>query len=654
MKGITNFFTEKYKDLVNKLIIELYEKFENTTDVEERIKMLYPHLQCITITPGIYGKSLEDAQKAKCDGNAYFTKCDNNNALNCYSVGVIKCPQHNVESRKLLAILVANRSACLYDLKEYERTLNDIRYVTELKVYPEHLKYKLYHREAKCHSQIKNNQNLASASYKLALDYLDISTLDKTVIQKKKQEIQVALKNIANITKIQPQIKIDAFESNPKFPGVKKSVVFDYDPKLGRFARAVANIEVGSIIVKELPHCAVLSFAFALKNCQHCTKSTDAPIPCEKCANVCFCSLRCKTAAACYHQYECGLHPTISESGASINCLMALRIITQNSVNYFESVIKNIETTPEVHTYNNYACVYKLCRNEHMRKTKEYFHYTIISIYLLRLLKTSTYFNKIVPENKLTEDEVFICKLILHNLELLQFNAHEISELHEAPPGPLDPQDEPNFKAVYIGGGIYPTLAFFNHSCDPSIVRYNIGTEMIVKAIKPIKKGEIIYENYGPIYTNTIRSERQKNLLENYWFECTCQACDEDWPLFKDMEENVIKIPCKNSKCQNFFNLNENIENPTISCDFCSTITNLFPYLKALAELENILPKAEELYKINNYEKAMELYLRAMNIYSKNTVPPFPDWVKVQQRLRTCIVSFGNKCIDYSKLKFIK
>ncbi|KAF5303889.1 hypothetical protein FQR65_LT08083 [Abscondita terminalis] len=649
MKEISNFFTEKYKDLVNRLVTELYEKFENTTDVGERIKMLYPHLQCITITPGLYGKSLEDAQKAKCDGNAYFSKYDNSNALHSYSEGIIKCPHNSLESRKLLAILVANRSACLYDLKEYENTLNDIRYVIELKVYPEHLKYKLYHRQAKCHSQMKYNSHLAATSYKLALEYLDLSTLDKAVIHKKKQEIQVLLKKTGKVANVQKQSKTEIFQRNALFPAASNAVAFDYSPTLGRFARAIGKIEVGDIIIKEQPHCGVLALAFSLKNCQHCMKSTDAPIPCDECANICFCSLQCKTAAARYHQYECGLHPTIADSGASINCLMALRIISQNSIEYFESAIKDVGNPPDVHTFNNYVCVYNLCRNEHMRNTKEYFHYTIIAIYLLRLLKTSTYFDTVTEEDKLTDDEVFICKLILHNLEVLRFNAHEISELHEAPPGPLDPQDETNFKATYVGGGIYPTLALFNHSCDPSIIRYNIGTEMIVKAIKPIKKGDVIYENYGPIYTNMVRGERRKNLQENYWFECACQACEEDWSLFKDMEDNLIKIPCKNSKCDNFFFLNENIENPTIKCKDCKSLTNLFPYLKALAELEHILPKAEELYKRSNYQKAMELFLRAMKIYSKNTVPPFPDWIKVQQRLRTCIVSFGNKCVTYNK-----
>ena len=34
---------------------------------------------------------------------------------------------------------------------------------------------------------------------------------------------------------------------------------------------------------------------------------------------------------------------------------------------------------------------------------------------------------------------------------------------------------EEGAKSVFIGAAVYPTLAMFNHSCDPSIVRYHIN-----------------------------------------------------------------------------------------------------------------------------------------------------------------------------------
>ena len=71
-----------------------------------------------------------------------------------------------------------------------------------------------------------------------------------------------------------------------------------------------------------------------------------------------------------------------------------------------------------------------------------------------------------VSEHELTQDEVFVGGLLLHHLQLLQFNAHEISELQ------LESSEKLNTaRSAFLGGGLFPTLALFNHSCDPGLVR---------------------------------------------------------------------------------------------------------------------------------------------------------------------------------------
>ena len=49
----------------------------------------------------------------------------------------------------------------------------------------------------------------------------------------------------------------------------------------------------------------------------------------------------------------------------------------------------------------------------------------------------------------------------------------------------------------------------FNHSCDPSIVRFYVEDVVAVQAIKNIRKGEEICENYGPIFFHSSREDRQ-------------------------------------------------------------------------------------------------------------------------------------------------
>jgi SET domain-containing protein len=68
---------------------------------------------------------------------------------------------------------------------------------------------------------------------------------------------------------------------------------------------------------------------------------------------------------------------------------------------------------------------------------------------------------------------------------------------------------EEGAESMFIGAGIYPTLAMFNHSCDPSIVRFYIEDAVCVQSIKNIRKGEEICENYGPIFFHSNREDRQ-------------------------------------------------------------------------------------------------------------------------------------------------
>ena len=63
-----------------------------------------------------------------------------------------------------------------------------------------------------------------------------------------------------------------------------------------------------------------------------------------------------------------------------------------------------------------------------------------------------------------------------------------------------------------LSPGIYPTLAMFNHSCDPSIVRFYVEDVVAVQAIKNIRKGEEICENYGPIFFHSNREDRQVSM----------------------------------------------------------------------------------------------------------------------------------------------
>lgn len=374
---------------------------------------------------------------------------------------------------------MSNRSATFFETKRYKETLADIEYITALAGYPKQLLYKVLLRKARCYDVLGENER-AKAAYKKSLDHLlKHSNLDEKSAKKKAEEIEKYAKDHIQKEKQQPsrdmQLKPYEFKKNKVYLSAFKAVTFNEDVTQGRFACAVENIQTGTTLVEEYAHCAVLVHSKSLSNCQCCMISTIQPFACPTCAYAVFCSWSClQNGCKSFHKVECRIQPSIFETGCSINCAMALRIITQRPLKTFlgfRGLLKEDDNClkKKRYTYDDYLNIYYLCRNVNQWKKEHLIYYTCMAIYLLRMLKKSTYFERTTEDADLHNDEAYIGGLLLRHLQSLQFNAHEISELTNTT---SVASQETTYKSEHIGGGVYPTVALFNHSCDPSIIRY--------------------------------------------------------------------------------------------------------------------------------------------------------------------------------------
>lgn len=59
---------------------------------------------------------------------------------------------------------------------------------------------------------------------------------------------------------------------------------------------------------------------------------------------------------------------------------------------------------------------------------------------------------------------------------------------------------------------------------------------MQLKAVRSVSAGEEIQENYGPTFYFKSKKERQESLQSRYWFNCACAACQNKWPLLKNLK----------------------------------------------------------------------------------------------------------------------
>ena len=82
--------------------------------------------------------------------------------------------------------------------------------------------------------------------------------------------------------------------------------------------------------------------------------------------------------------------------------------------------------------------------------------------------------------------------------------------------------DYPNCESALFIDSIY-----FNHSCSPNVLYYIINDKIYFYSIRDIYEGEELYITYIDIFKNpSERSERKKQLLKNYGFECNCELCN--------------------------------------------------------------------------------------------------------------------------------
>lgn len=78
----------------------------------------------------------------------------------------------------------------------------------------------------------------------------------------------------------------------------------------------------------------------------------------------------------------------------------------------------------------------------------------------------------------------------------------------------------------FFGFGVYPLALFFNHLCEPNIVKKREGRKLTFHALRDIDEGEELCIDYGN-YLNEPVEVRRRELAE-WFFDCGCDKCTRE------------------------------------------------------------------------------------------------------------------------------
>jgi tetratricopeptide (TPR) repeat protein len=196
--------------------------------------------------------------------------------------------------------LLANRSAVLYHLSQYDASLSEIERAIAYG-YPKDMLYKLKERKARCLLAQKNLKEALKA-FREDVQALDDAKMPTENRLKLERDAQIMIKMLEKNLAIEEKMKKKPNEQGSKAANVaadkdsKERIIsdtlgFDYSAEEGRFAVAIKDIKLGTYLVQEKPHAACLLQHYSQTHCQLCFKRSNIPIACPNCADVVSCSI---------------------------------------------------------------------------------------------------------------------------------------------------------------------------------------------------------------------------------------------------------------------------------------------------------------------------------------------------------------------------
>ncbi|XP_066976050.1 SET and MYND domain-containing protein 4-like [Macrobrachium rosenbergii] len=553
----------KYEDLEDKFSPDksFEELFTNIWSMKEAHSMLVPELV-------VDEKSDSEAIKFRNEGNTWYRKRELTRALELYNLSIKKAvhpvlpvppnpptlPEYDDQvertpilpssyggsdskKHKVLAMAFGNRSAVLYEMKYYCKSLKDIDTALELG-YPEEMAEKLEARRARCLEADATRRHEEETPLGIETSPTkDIAKRSTPTTFAQKLNERLTLSHVFLDDLPLPRIQ----NVNDKAPNLSSAVKVAHFPNKGRGLVATRDIATGEVIGVEKAVCVNIDKDELDSYCSYCLRHCFNPLPCPGCCKVGYCSIDCRNKSLTEeHWLECKLQPTMIKLGLQNRQMIYLLVknCTFHKIKSLWNMAKGIRhDSPEkrgcdadgLYHSSSYNSIYHLCDNLEKQTFGVLFTHCRMAFTITKLLEKSGRFFIHRPGKKFspTRDDLLTTGTILLSQALkVYYNPYEIMDLR---------------LKKSIGGGIFPALSLFNHSCNPSTKHYCIGRSIVHRAVRPIKAGEELTDSYmSDFYDKPLEARRK--FLENYLIKCDCEACRYEWPVYDNL--NSVEFIC--------------------------------------------------------------------------------------------------------------
>lgn len=387
-------------------------------------------------------------------------------------------------SQQNLALAYANRSAVYLQLKLRQQSLNNIR-LARVHGYPNGSK--MYYREAAC------LELLPQAPSRSPFEHIKLSD-----------------------------------RRNEKVPFVINGVEVQSDEMFGRKIIATTPLKAGDIVSIEAPFLQVLTSSVdtenphemnAYKYCHHCLNNNLLDlITCAGCNVTMFCSSDCEMQARGYHQYECGIALLLVACGqheVALRTLFRALAIMDGSMEQLQELFQECRASPQRTVFdfdfsnsddpeykkNQLRVAFSLAHDRNLDEFE--FPDDIYETHLVAL-------GLMTPQNK-----QFVLEILLHIQQTQLSSSGQVGRVS------LDSEVQ-----EIIGSGHYLFGSLVNHSCVRNIVQLAVEDKMCLIVVKPIDKGEQLFDSYSDSFYRAPVADRQRQ-LEKFSFVCHCEACED-------------------------------------------------------------------------------------------------------------------------------